>query len=221
MTATLTRPPIPVPVATPVQDPVQAFRDGLFKFTGDDVATLVKVGILPEDASVELLGGVLVYRDCGSSTGEPGVAGIGHDYVVRLLGKLDRVVDTADRHMVTQLTLRLREDYDPIPDAMILRGPTAAYRDRQPRPADVLCLVEVADSSYARDAGEKRTAYARAGVPQYVIVNLRDRTAEVYADPDPDAGTYPPPRLVQGGDAIFLRVGPGETFPVDLATLLP
>jgi hypothetical protein len=224
MTATLTGPP-PVtvlPPPSPPHDPVQAFRDGLFKFTSADAERMVKLGVLPEDSSVELLGGVFVHRDCGSSKGEPGVAGIEHDYVVRMIGKLDRHIDGPGRHLVTQLTLRLSDDYDPVPDAMVLRGPAIEYRARQPDAGDVLCLIEVADNSYARDAGEKLAAYARAGVPQYVIVNLRDRTAEVYAGPDPAAGTYPPPLVVRGdGGTLLLRVGEGETFSVELATLLP
>jgi hypothetical protein len=198
MTATLTGPP-PVtvlPPPSPPHDPVQAFRDGLFKFTSADAERMVKLGVLPEDSSVELLGGVFVHRDCGSSKGEPGVAGIEHDYVVRMIGKLDRHIDGPGRHLVTQLTLRLSDDYDPVPDAMVLRGPAIEYR--------------------------ALAAYARAGVPQYVIVNLRDRTAEVYAGPDPAAGTYPPPLVVRGdGGTLLLRVGEGETFSVELATLLP
>jgi hypothetical protein len=224
MAATLTRPP-PVVVAPPPAsptDPVQALRNGLVKFTADDAARMVELAVLSEDSTVELLGGLLVHRDCGSSKGDPAAAGIEHDYVVRMIGKLDRHIDADDRHLVTQLTLRLDADDSPIPDAMILRGPTTAYRGRQPEPRDVLCLIEVADSSYARDAGEKRFAYARAGVPQYVIVDLRNRSAEVYADPDSAAGSSPSPQIVQGdGGRLPLRVGEDESFAVDLASLLP
>ncbi len=223
MTATLTRPPVATtsqPVVT-APDAVQAFRAGLFKFTAADWPVLIEAGILPEYTTVELLGGLFVYRDCGDSKGQSGVSGLGHDYAVRTIAKFDRHVDTPDRRLVTQITLQLEDVHTPIPDAMVLRGPPTAYRARHPNPADVLCLIEVADSSYAGDAGEKRTAYARAGVPQYVIVNLRDRTAEVYAGPDVAVGTSPPPRVVQGGGATFLYVGDGETVAADLATLWP
>ena len=54
---------------------------------------------------------------------------------------------------------------------------------RQPGPADVALLVEVAESSLGMDRGEKLRAYARAGIPVYWIVNLVDRQVEVYTDP--------------------------------------
>jgi hypothetical protein len=226
MTATLTGPPpvtaLPHRPPSPTSDPVQAFRDGLFKFTSADAERMVKLGILPEDSTVELLGGVLVHRDCGSSKGEPGVPGLEHDYVVSTIADLNPRIANPSRHLRTQISVMLPGNYSPIPDAVVLRGPLTAYRERQATAADVLCLIEVADTSYARDAGEKLAAYARAGVPQYVIVNLRDRTAEVYAGPDVAAGTYPPPVVVPGvGGTLLLHVGEGETFSVDLAALLP
>ena len=61
---------------------------------------------------------------------------------------------------------------------MILRENLQAYRQRLATAADAWCVVEVADSSYERDRGEKYRAYAAAGVEQYIIINLRNRTAE-------------------------------------------
>jgi hypothetical protein len=103
---------------------------------------------------------------------------------------------------------------------MVLRGTLEQYTDL-PTAADAWCVVEVADSSYERDAGDKLAGYARAGVVQYVIVNLRNRTAEVYTNPDPAAGTYPPPQVVTAGQQLGLRVGEGDVFPVLLADILP
>jgi Uma2 family endonuclease len=47
--------------------------------------------------------------------------------------------------------------------------------------------VEVAESSLAFDRRVKGSVYARAGIPDYWIVNLLDRVLEVYRDPAPDA----------------------------------
>ena len=84
-----------------------------------------------------------------------------------------------------------------------------------------ICVIEVADSSYERDSGEKLIGYARAGIRQYIILNLRNRTAEVYTNPDTAAGTYPPPKVIAEGDPLSLRVGEAEHFDVRLAELLP
>ncbi len=65
----------------------------------------------------------------------------------------------------------------------IIRGPDRAYIHRGPGPADACLIVEVADSSYAKDAGIKLRRYASARIPVYWIVNVGKRQAEVYTDP--------------------------------------
>src|ERR1700710_813738 len=105
-----------------------------------------------------------------------------------MLGELDESIKSERRHLRTQSTLICAESHAPIPDGMVLRGSRSDYRGRLPQATDALCIIEVADSSYERDAGEKLNAYARAGIEQYIIVNLRTRTAEVYTHADPAAG---------------------------------
>ena len=225
MTATLARPSVvpPLPASPAVLPPMsadlQAFRAGLVRFTWADLQKMWEAGILYEDSSIELLDGLLVYRDCGDAQGRPGVANSAHDWAVTVIGKLDLQIGGPDAHVRTQATLRLSEDYSPIPDAMILRGSMADFRRRQPTAADTWCVIEVADSSYRRDAGEKLAAYAAAGVGQYVIVDLRRRLAEVYADPA--AGAYPPPLVVAADGSLALRAGDANAVVVPLAGLLP
>jgi len=104
---------------------------------------------------------------------------------------------------------------------MVLRGPRIDYRGKRPTAADAFCVVEVADSSYEHDAGEKLFGYARAGIPQYIIINLRNRTAEVYTHPDQAAGTYPPALILSEGQELSLCVGETEFFSVPPNDLLP
>lgn len=72
----------------------------------------------------------------------------------------------------------------PEPDLALL--PPGDYATAHPDRA--LLLVEVADSSLERDRGLKAALYAQAGVPEYWVVNLPDRTLGVYRDPR--AGAY-------------------------------
>ena len=51
---------------------------------------------------------------------------------------------------------------------------------------DFAIAVEVADSSLAFDRRQKGSLYARAGIPDYWIVNLVHRVVEIYRDPHPD-----------------------------------
>ena len=103
---------------------------------------------------------------------------------------------------------------------MIIRGSLKSY-SAKPTAADAYCVVEVADSSYERDAGEKLYGYAKTGVPQYVIINLRDRTAEVHERPDTVIGTYKSSLFVGESDDLTLRTGVDDSSKIALSTLLP
>lgn len=74
-------------------------------------------------------------------------------------------------------------DSEPEPDVYVVRGELGDYDNRHPGPADTPLVVEVADSTLARDRGLKQRIYARAGVPVYWIVNLVERAIEVHAKP--------------------------------------
>ena len=74
-------------------------------------------------------------------------------------------------------------DADSEPEPDIVWAKRRRYPSRHPSSDDVLLLIEVADSSLAFDRGEKANLYATAGILDYWIVNLADRTVEVRRDP--------------------------------------
>jgi Uma2 family endonuclease len=57
------------------------------------------------------------------------------------------------------------------------------YSEDRPTGADVLLIIEVAETSLDYDCGEKADLYAAAGIQDYWVVNLRDRSIEVRRDP--------------------------------------
>ena len=207
---------------TPTPHPaVRNMGFGPVRFTYSEALSMVEQGILPEDSTIELIDGVLVYRDRFDLRGSEIVEGTKHNYVVSMLGGLDEGIKSERRHLRTQSTLICSESHAPIPDGMLLRGSRSDYRDRLPQASDALCVIEVADSSYERDAGEKLNAYARAGIEQYIIVNLRVRTAEVYTRPDPAAGAYFDTQIIPENQQVALRVGNEEYFSFMLVNILP
>ena len=70
---------------------------------------------------------------------------------------------------------------------MLLRPRPDRYRSGHPTAADVLLLVEVADSSLAYDRGPKLALYARHGVPEVWMVDLVGRAVEICREPGPGA----------------------------------
>ena len=67
-------------------------------------------------------------------------------------------------------------------------------------PARPGLLVEVADSSLLLDRHHKGSAYARAGLPDYWIVNLVDGCLEVHRDPK--SGYYQSLTTYRAGDEV-------------------
>ena len=72
-------------------------------------------------------------------------------------------------------------DSEPQPDVCWVKP--GKYRQRHPRPEQVLLLIEVADSSLDSDMGEKADLYAAAGIADYWVVNLPGRCVEVFRQP--------------------------------------
>jgi Uma2 family endonuclease len=203
--------------------PPEPMRDGRWlvaRFTRSEALDLVRLGIIPEDASTELLNGLIVLKDRAATGQDPTMIGNDHSISVERFSNLRSVINSAVRHVRSQQPLVCGETHVPEPDFMVLRGTLDDYTDL-PTAADAWCVVEVADASYERDAGDKLAGYARAGVRQYVIINLRSRTAEVYTNPDVNAGTYPPPHVVSAEQSLSLRVGEGEYFTVPMRDVLP
>src|SRR5262249_3513893 len=84
----------------------------------------------------------------------------------------------------TQLPLSLSDDSEPEPDvAVVLLGD---YDNEHPQTA--LLVIEVADSSLKKDRELKPGIYAEAGIADYWVVNLVERTIEVHREPK--AGAY-------------------------------
>lgn len=72
----------------------------------------------------------------------------------------------------------------PEPDVVWVRRRN--YSGGRPTADDVLLVIEVAESSLPYDIGEKAALYAAAGIADYWVVNLRDRSIQVFRDPGPD-----------------------------------
>ena len=93
---------------------------------------------------------------------------------------------TVDRyHAMIEAGIPLT-DSEPEPDLMVARGDSADYPDSHPKAADVALVVEISDTTLARDRGAKMRMYARAGIPAYWIVDLNESRVEVRTDPGED-----------------------------------
>jgi Uma2 family endonuclease len=198
-----------------------AGRGALMQFTVEDVLTMIHRGSVIEDATTELLNGFIVHVDRSSYGGDPAMHSPGHRKSVRLLTNLVGRIDSGVRHAQIQLPIVCGDLQMPEPDFAVIRGIDGDYTDRLPQGSEALCVVEVADSSLERDRDEKKPIYARANIQQYIIINLRNRTAEVYTDPNTTNGSYVLRLIITEQESLAIRVGEEETLTIRLSDLLP
>jgi Uma2 family endonuclease len=88
---------------------------------------------------------------------------------------------------------------------------TDFYRGGHLTAADVLLLVEIADTSLAYDRGPKLALYARHGVPEVWIVDLVGRAVELCRGPGP-GGYVEHSRVTEGMATPTLVPGAGDRF---------
>jgi Uma2 family endonuclease len=169
----------------------------------DDYEKMIELGILTENDRVELIRGEIVEK---MSIGDPHIA-----CVNRLTRRFVRAVD--DKAIVSiQNPIRLA-DSEPEPDLTLLAPSNDDYASGKAGPADVLLVIEVADSSLDYDRDVKGPIYAENGIADYWIVNLIDRCLEVYRQPQPD-GSFAEVRTLKPGDSIDVLALPGLTVAV-------
>ena len=106
-----------------------------------------------------------------------------HDFVVGRLGNALRVSLAVGFIVREEKSLRLGRRWRPEPDLAVVRGRWEDFSASAPQAPDVALLVEVADTTYAKDRGVKWRRYAAAGIPAYWIVNLLKRQIEVFGNP--------------------------------------
>ena len=77
--------------------------------------------------------------------------------------------------------IRLNDFSQPQPDIALLRLRDDFYRGAHPTPADVLLIIEVADTTLSYDRQIKVPLYAKAGIEEVWLVNLVEKRIEVYS----------------------------------------
>ena len=152
---------------------------------------MTQEGILTEYARVEHIDGEIVQT---TPIGRRNAA---------CVDRLNRLFADNLGHAVqirVQNPVRLDEHSEPQPDVALLRPRPDFYASGHPTPADVLLLVEVAETSVQVDRQVKVPLYARSGLPEVWLVDLEQETITVYCDPSP--GGYRTSWTVRRSDAL-------------------
>jgi Uma2 family endonuclease len=193
----------------------------LVPFTVDQYHQMIRAGIIPEGAPIELLDGVLVWKDRSSAGADPMSHDPRHASAITRLQRLERRLDPARYYLRTQLPVTLTEADEPEPDVAVVRGSADSFDDHHPAPADLPALIEVSDSSLRFDRTTKQRKYALAGIGQYLIVNLREGWIEFYTEPLPAEGRYAQRTDYLTDQRVTLALDAGATLEFAVADVLP
>jgi len=159
----------------------------LYRLTAEEYEQIA--GFLDDDR-VELIDGFLVKKMVKNP---PHVVAC-----ARVVAAVSRIAP-AGWHTRPGEPLRISGRTELEPDVTLARGVIDDYASRHPDPGDIAVVVEVADTTLAKDRRRSRT-YGPAGIPIYWIVNLPSRRVEVYTAPNPD------------GSASRVDYAPGEVI---------
>ena len=133
---------------------------------------LIKIGVFQPGEPIELIGGDLMVA-------EP--QGAEHYTAIRKSAKALEAAFGPGWEVRTQGPIGLDDESEPEPDVAVVPGSPDDYR--RTHPSRPVLTLEVADSSLAIDRERKGSLYARAGLADYWVLNLIDRTLEVHREP--------------------------------------
>lgn len=181
------------------------------RFTVKEYYRLAELGLF-RDERVELIEGVIVkmlpmnapHANGILKSGEAARVAFGPGHVVR-----------------QQLPLLLGKHSEPQPDIAVVEGKIDDYPQH---PTTALLVVEISDSTLWYDRRRKGGLYARAGIADYWILNLRKRQLEVYRNPIADSTQYAGHRygvvtILTEKDEVYPLAAP--TSRILVADLLP
>jgi Uma2 family endonuclease len=161
------------------------------RFTVDDYYRMAEVGILTESDRVELIEGEIVEM---SPIGDRHLMSVTRANMIFARGLGDRVV------VSVQNAAYMDRYNEPQPDVVLIRPREGFYGTGRPHPEDVVLLIEVSDSTLRFDRTVKLPIYARNGIREVWIVDLK--TDAIHVHREPQGQTYASASTRKRGESV-------------------
>src|SRR6478672_1096288 len=176
--------------------------------TAQEYLRMGETGVFAPDARLELIEGEIF---------EMAPIGPPHAAAVRALTELmyERVGQRAT--VSVQAPVMTGQLSVPEPDLALLKPRSDKYASAHPGRADVLLVIEVADTTLGADLETKVPLYARGGVPEVWVVDVGKRAVHVFREPGIKG--YRKVTIAQGDDELAwielpqVRLRVAEIFP--------
>ena len=173
-------------------------------FTRDDFSRMFDAGILDEDQRFELIDGEIIKM---SNPGRRHVA---------CTNRTNRVLTIVfgDRAIVSIQNPVVLDDYnEPKPDVVVAKPREDFYASIELAAEHTLLVVEISDTTLSKDRRRKLPHYARLGIPEFWIEDLRHNLLLVYRDPAGD--NYNTCLTLRPGETVSPLAFPDIVFKVE------
>jgi Uma2 family endonuclease len=182
--------------------------DNLKSWTVQDYYRMSEMGILDPNERTELISGQITLM---VAKGTPHVITL-QLLASELLGQIGTIA-----LIRTQDPIHLDDSSEPEPDLVIVRGGILDYVDRHPQPTDIHLLVEVADFTLSYDCQVKDKVYAKAGIPEYWVIDIKNRQVHIFHNPQ--ATGYASHLILAESQTVSLLAFPAVIMPI--GSILP
>ncbi len=142
------------------------------RWSVEEYHRMARSGLLDETDRVELIEGELV---------DMAPIGSKHAFLVDRLAELLSSGPQGSYMVRVQNPVVLGERNEPQPDIALVRR--INYIDRHPGPNDILLIVEISDTTLEYDRDVKLALYARHGIPEVWLLNVKAGELTVYREP--------------------------------------
>jgi Uma2 family endonuclease len=163
-----------------------------YKFTTQEYQLMSEKGIFSPEHRLELIRGEIVKMSPIGRKHSACIAALNELLFTKFAGKFNIWV---------QSSIRLDDGSEPQPDIALLRRRADFYRDSLPSPADILLIVEVADSTISYDRDVKMPLYAEFGIIEAWLIDLNAKTLTKYTEPSPKG--YKTSHRLELNDAVL------------------
>lgn len=172
-------------------------------FTVEDYHAMAEAGVFEPDARVELIEGVILEM---APIGPPHASSV--DRLTMMLAGA-----AAGRAIIrVQGPVEANPRSEPQPDLTVLAARDDFYAGAHPRPDDILWVIEVSDTTLRFDRRVKLPMYARSGIAEVWIVDVKGATLEVHRRLGP--GGYTETIVARPGDVVSPLALPDVAVPV-------
>jgi Uma2 family endonuclease len=158
-----------------------------------DYHRMIEAGIFTPEQRIELLEGEL-FDMAPIGPAHSGTT----NYLTRLFFQA-----VGDKAIVSvQNPIMLGDNSEPQPDLCLLCSREDFYEKSHPAATDVLLLIEIADTSASADRAYKIPLYARHGIPEVWLIDVKRQQLEIHRQPE--QGQYRQVYLAQPNERIAL-----------------